>query len=183
MKTKKSRKTATSIRKRRSKYINTQRHKASCGPIAIANAIKWFGIETSYDAVMQFCAGIRAYHPTKGMWPFQMRYSLLTLKLPFKVRRKFSPEELDAEVAKGRSMILIYDTLKNGSHAAFLDASSETQYRVWNKIKGQGPWYDKKVIWDDIERTGCRQGYLYAFIFQLVTSQNKGVQAKSSRIK
>lgn len=156
------------IRKRKSKFINVQRHYGSCGPIAIANAIKWHGIETSYKAVLNWCLGVQAYHPKAGMWPFQMRYVLRTLRMNFKVRRKFTIEDLDALLAAGGACIFIYVTSKGGSHATFIDRALETGYRSWNRKKKMPPYFPREDMEATIRRSSKKAGGLYVYTFQPV---------------
>lgn len=155
---------STSFRHRGSKFINVQRHTKSCGPVAVANAIKWHGIETSYASVLDFCTGIRSYHPRIGMWPFQMIYTLKILQMKFRKHRKFSLEALDRILTDGGSLIFIYETIKRGSHAVFIDAMNDTHYRIWNKRKGTVPWTKKRHVLAAIKRSN-RPGKMYAFAF------------------
>ncbi len=164
MKTAKSTKTETSsLRRRKTKFINVQRHKASCGPIAIANLIKWCGIETSYAKVLGFCIGVRAFSNRAGMWPFQMRYVLKTLKVRFKVKRKFSVADLDALLDAGGCCILAYCT-KFGGHAVFIDKRTSNGYRSWNRVKGKPPFFSKKDLQIALRRSvGRRNLHVYTF--------------------
>lgn len=166
MKKRKSKKTATSIKFRKTRFINQQRHKASCGPVAITNLLKWFGIQTSYDIVLRFCMGIRAYDPKLGMWPFQMKYLLRTLQIKFKVRRRASLEDIDKILEKDGSIILIYLTKRKTSHAVFIDSKKDDFYRIWNRMRGALPWCPKNSLKRALERSQKDSSDLYVFIFQ-----------------
>lgn len=156
---------ATSTKKQRSRFINVQRHKASCGPIAIANAIKWFGTQTSYKSVLEFCEIIGAYRPTQGMWPHEIRFALKKLEIPVKVKRTFSVQLLD-EILEDKGAVILTYVRKDGAHAVFLDSKSELGYRVWNRISGAKPWYPRRTIKRDIKRTLKETGRIYVYIFQ-----------------
>lgn len=167
------------IRRRRSRMINTQRHRASCGPIAVANAIKWSGIETSYRDVLRFCRIVRAYHPKVGMYPYQMTYVLRTLQMRFKARRSLSIADLDRALDSGRSLILVYETERNGSHAAFVDARADGRYRVWNRARRSTPWCSRETLSASLDRSHTK---LYVYIFQALKSTKKSVQAKRPKV-
>jgi len=173
MKMRKSKKTATCTqKKRRTRLINVQRHKASCGPIAIANLIKWYGIQTSYRAVLEFCAGIRAYHPRKGMFPYQMRYALLTLQIPFKVKRTLTVPEVNAILDGGGSIILIYATKrKHEDHCVFIDTRAKDAYRTWNRMLKCPPLMLRDELETTLRRSSARKSKLFAFIFQPLKEQ------------
>lgn len=155
------------IRKRKTKMINVQRHQKSCGPVAIANVIKWYGVETSYQKVLEWCLATDMYDPDHGMWPRQTRFVLLQLQVPFRKYRSFTAEDIDRWLALGQSLILIYDTKTSGSHAAFIDAASETSYRIWNRKMGSTqPWHSKEYVRQAIERTNANNNGLFAFVFE-----------------
>lgn len=152
------------VSRRKTKYIHVQRHKASCGPVAIANVIKWFGISTSYDRVLRFCLDARAYDPEIGMWPFQMWYVLKTFRIPFKVHKKFTIEKLDSLLDNGGVCILVYDTRPGRSHVVFIDGRNDAGYRSWNRKKGMLPFFPREEMDKTLRESAC----LYVYTFQSV---------------
>lgn len=141
----------------------------------MANAIKWHDVSTSYDAVLEFCEGIRAYDPEVGMLPYQFVYTLRILKIPFKKRRSLTIQELDSVLDSGGSLILAYVTEKGTSHAVFIDARKPRRYRVWNRVKSWGPWWSYRTVKADIKRSLTRSGELYAFVFQALRPQQNAL--------
>lgn len=167
------------IRKRKSRFINTQRHIASCGPIAIANAIKWLGTETSYTSVLDFCTAIRAYSPQYGMFPFQLDYALKTLKIDYSKHCKFTSRDLDRTLKKGKAVILIFDTISAGSHATFINGIDleKKHYLVWNRWKGATPWCKRDYITQAIKRSARYPEHLYAFVLKKVRQKRPSSQS------
>lgn len=153
----------TGVRRRKTQFINVQRSKASCGPIAVANLIKWHGFETSYKKTLRFCMQLRAYHPRVGMWPFQLRYILRTLQINFRVHKRFSIAKMDALLDSGGSCILIYDT-KLGSHAVFLDRKEGRTYRAWNKSRKR-PYFTRLELKKAMQNSTRAVGGLYVYTF------------------
>lgn len=132
--------------------------------MAIANLIKWIGIQTSYDKVLEFCLGTRAYHPYRGMFPFQMRYILQTFAVKFKVRKKFTIEDLNALLESGGSCIFVYQTPAGSNHVVFIDRRLQGGYRSWNRKKGWPPFFSDADMAETIVRSAKRnQLYVYAF--------------------
>lgn len=123
----------------KTRFINVQRHFANCGPIAIANAVKWHGRGCSYDNAVALCQGLGAHHPYFGMWPIDIFRVLKWLGARFRVRRNFDVEFLDHEITEGRSVILIYGT-SGGNHAVFVDAHVDGGFRAWNFKRRDTPF-------------------------------------------
>ena len=176
------------LRRRRSKFINEQRHKAACGPIAIANAIKWLGVETSYRKVLDFCIEVRAYHRHIGMYSYQMRYVLRTLQVPFKVRRKMTVEGLDKIIDGGGAVILAYQsqtkakdgTISEGGHVVFINGRSVDGYLSWNKTKGLPPWFEREAMRKALARSEAHETGLYVYVFPPHTPVEKDTVPKDS---
>lgn len=166
MKTRRSKKTATSIRKRRSRYINVQRHGASCGPIAVANVIKWHGVETSYKAVLDFCQKINVYVPGIGVWPEGMRYVLKCLRIKFKIKRNFSLKDLDKVLESGGSFIIGYPTKYGRAHVSFVDKKFKNNYRMWNRLHTKSFKNSKSELEKLIKQAKINREYLIAYCFQ-----------------
>ena len=168
--TKKSKKTATFTRVRRSRYINCQQHVASCGPIAVANLIKWHGIETSYRAVLKFCQALEFYIPALGMFPPEMARLLRALKVKFKLRRRFKIKDMDAVLDRGCCIILIYAAHPPYElHCVFVDRRENGSYRAWNTLRKSSPWVSRKDMVRSLRRS--RPNRLFAHIVQPLKKQ------------
>lgn len=126
--------------------------------------IKWHRVETSYEAVLSFCTNVQAYHNRAGMWPWQMRYVLKTLRMKFKVKCKFDLAYLESLLKSGGSAILVYET-DRGGHCVFVDAVNEHGFRTWNRRKDTGAFMSR----EDMKRAisaPVKMGvgvYLYCF--------------------
>lgn len=103
------------------------------------------------------------------MWPFQLRYVLRTLRMKFRVRKKFTIEDLDALMASGGSCIFVYDT-QRGGHATFIDKAVEGGFRAWNRKKGEPPFFSREDLEKAIQISTRKRGGLYVYTFQGVIS-------------
>lgn len=156
----------TDVKFRRTRLINAQRGVGDCGPIAIANLIKWCGIRTTYREVRSFCIGTRTMIPGIGMLQEQMWGLLKTLKVRFRKYRKFGLKDIDRAIAEGSSIVLMYETRRFGGHAVFIDATSKKRIRVWNRTQGHFPWYSRRDVSDDLRRSVRRgTGHPHVYVF------------------
>lgn len=48
------------------RYINKQKHKATCGAIALANVFKKLGKNISYKDAIKLCGGLKSFNNSKG---------------------------------------------------------------------------------------------------------------------
>lgn len=105
------------------------------------------------------------------MWPYQMRYVLKTLRVHFKVRKKFTLNDLDDLLEAGGSCILVYKTAARSSHAIFIDKKLPTGYRSWNRKKGTPPQFEREDLEKAIKYSTRKAGGLYAYIFKWVEAK------------
>lgn len=112
---------------------------------------------------------VRAYSRWAGMYPFQLRYVLKTLKIPFLVKKKFCVEDLDALLEAGGACIFVYDR-GIGGHAVFIDRKVEGGFRAWNKKNGSPPFFARDELVQAILKSTRRKGGLYVYTFQAVTN-------------
>ena len=164
------------------RMIQRQRHVATCGPIAVANAIKWHGTQTSYRTVMKFMAGIRVYIPRIGMFPEDTGKLLRDLKLRHRARRDLSLSELNKHLDDGGSLLLTYVTATDFLHAVFIDGRTENSYRVWNAVNHRTPWVGRDEMRAILRRSRA-SNQLYAYLFQLLRNKNTRVQTNTLVIR
>jgi hypothetical protein len=158
------------LARQRSKLVNSQPHPRACGPIALVNVIRWFGIRTSIRKVIEFTKQIHAWSPKIGMYPFQMAYALRTMRIPFRVKKHLTVQGLDRLIDSGCAVILVYQMERyNGSHVVFITGRSKDGYLAWNHIQGHPPWFAREKMKKTLRRS-CRLKHgMHAYIFQGVT--------------
>jgi hypothetical protein len=94
-----------------------------------------------------------------------MRYVLKTMRLKFRVRKKFTVKDLNTLLDGGGVCIFIYDTSRGG-HCVFIDKRVEGGYRAWNRRKGDPPFFSQEDMEKAIKVSTRKAGGLYAFTFQ-----------------
>lgn len=135
------------------RFIHVQRHVASCGPIAIANLIKWTGTSTSYEKVLKYCTALRFYIPGVGMFPRATSYVLRKLKIKFTLRRDLTLPELDETLDRGGAVLLTYLSRTQFLHCVFVEARTESGYRVWNAVESKTPHLTREVMRECLDRS------------------------------
>lgn len=165
MKTRRSKKTETSTR-RRSRLINRQQRKNSCGPTALANMLKWLEYPVTHGEMVDFCQGHRMYDPKVGMFPSQFRIMLRVLTIKYTLNHRCVTSDIDEALDNGNGILFLYRTKKGNHHAVFIDAREDKAYRVWNRFssKAKGPWCVRKFITDAVKRTLRHDRHCLAFI-------------------
>jgi len=156
-----------SIKRRKTRMINNQRRKNSCGPTALANVLKWLKYPTSHDHMVAFCEGNQLYDPEVGMYSAELFQMLKILTMDFSYRQRIVTRELDQALDSGKGVILLYKTEEATYHAVFIDAKTPKKYRVWNsglKVPGT-PWLKRGVVTKAIKRTLKTNKRCEAFIF------------------
>lgn len=114
--------------------INRQRHRASCGPVAIKNALEFKGVKTSYDEILEFSEKYLNYE-CYGMWIKELRYGLQLFGINYKNIHNPKFEHISKELEKGRGFILLYMWYYEGStrgHYVFIDKETPKYFRAWN---------------------------------------------------
>jgi len=114
------------------RYIDQQKHEFTCGPVAIINALRWWGVKADYDNFLL------QLEPGECTERFGMKWKTLSKVLKrngFKVKQVYNPtmRELDAFLADGLSIILNYSYIdpEDGmleKHYVFIDA----KWRIFN---------------------------------------------------
>lgn len=150
---------------RKHRMVNQQFDGWSCGFIAIANTLKWFGVRATFKEVKNFCDKTDLCIPGLGMWRHHMVAALKLLKVRNKKINNFSVERMEKHLNEGGSLMLIYDTFLPGSHVVFIDRMTDCQYRAYNNQRGGSPWIKKRHIRTAIRRSLRRPGHLCAFLF------------------
>lgn len=145
----------TQAKKYKTRPINCQRRKLSCGPTALANAVKWLDCSTSHDAMVDFCKGIGTFDLKIGMYPSQFRYTLNLMEVEYESLKHTRTKDLDSALENGYAVLLLIRTKRGTHHAMFVDAKTRSKYRVWNfrARDSVGPWINRKHITDAIKRT------------------------------
>ena len=88
-----------------------QRSKYTCGPTVIINAMKWVGLDASWNKDIEFCKDICGMDKDhKGMWSWAMDEVLKVFPL-FKIKKTLHMpklKELDAQLDKNRAIVIAY---------------------------------------------------------------------------
>lgn len=149
------------------RFINFQKHKYSCGVIALANALKWLGYPTSYKNMLGYCIATGQLDLEHGMLAgVGIPTVLKSLKIKHRRFCQFKTSDLDKALAEGHSVLLSYVTEPPGAfHAVFIDKKTPKTYSVWNKnLKNKSSTYHRKSITKLIRRSlisGHRRCYAY----------------------
>lgn len=112
--------------------INKQRHKKSCGPVAILNAMRRKGSKISYKDMIKKCQKNGAFNLKKGMalesLCHMIKYFGLTYSLDFNPRLKRIKNYLN----QGKYIILMYKVHDDLWHFAFIDNCEKNSFTIWN---------------------------------------------------
>jgi hypothetical protein len=125
--------------------INKQRHKTSCGPVAMLNALKWKGYDDNYDDIMRFSKRhLRFKH--KGMLYYTVERGLKKLGVKHKLIYKITLPRIVRELNKGRAVILRYHWSRNHAHYVFIDGHTKHFIKAWNTGEGKTTRFSKKRL-------------------------------------
>ena len=140
------------------RYINIQKHKSSCGPIAVINAIKWLGGKLSYKYLDMF----EAFGWTKkGMDTKQMMLILDTFGVEYQVIFNPSTRFIENSLSKGNAAILMFRWFlpnKNCDHATFVYKNHRSWLDASNTIPCGFTILPKKILTKFLN-TSRRKGF------------------------
>ncbi|KKN65725.1 hypothetical protein LCGC14_0478640 [marine sediment metagenome] len=113
--------------------INKQRHKTSCGPVAILNALKWKGYHDSYADVISFAKRRLSFkHHGSGMHWIYISQALDVLDIRYKIIHKATLVDITRELDRDRAVILFFQYGGHHAHYIFIDKHTEKFVRAWN---------------------------------------------------
>lgn len=142
------------------RYISKQRRSRSCGPTALANILKWYGLRTSHDKMVKFTQEHDWYDPEIGMNFDDLKLSLTSCGLKYKITHNMSSKRLKEALKLGKSVCLLYRDLKLTYHVAFFTGREKSNYEVWNS-----QFKAVKIFDNLIKNTVKLDGYCIGFIF------------------
>lgn len=96
------------------RYVEKQPHKASCGIVAITNALKDFGVRTSYQSVYSRVSKTSYYHSGVGIF----HPDILTLLGLYQFSYQSSASSMPGSIVR-------YRTRRGNYHLAYLDKFGE----------------------------------------------------------
>lgn len=121
------------------RYINRQKHKSSCIPVAICNIAKWLGQQQSYQSVLNFCLNTSLFNIKTGIrlknidtllghlpWSIKPSTSIWIWTALWKMKRA---------LRKGRVILLVYSTNAHAAHGVFVSGLENDKFIVWNKTR------------------------------------------------
>ena len=118
--------------------INKQKHRTTCGIVAVKNALEFKGKRVSYEKLIRYAnrnLGF-AHKSREGMYPVKLRQFLKRYKLSYRNIKHPSFKDISNQLKQGRGVILNYrystgDGGSNG-HYIFIDKETKRFFRAWN---------------------------------------------------
>lgn len=118
--------------------INKQKHRTTCGIVAVKNALEFKGKRVPYEKLIRYAQrNLKFVHESgRGMCPNKLRQLLKRHKLRYKNIKHPSFEDIGNQLKRGRGVILNYryptgDGDSNG-HFIFIDRETKRFFRAWN---------------------------------------------------
>jgi len=119
------------------RYIEKQPHKASCGPVAVINALKWLGKPATYRTHLKKCKKLG--YPTNPAGTSRRLLSRFLRYFKIKYKRVTRPtlNDITKELDKGNAIILLYRTYsESGSwgHYTFINGYNDWGFKSKNAL-------------------------------------------------
>lgn len=112
------------------RYINRPPHKYSCVPTAIMNSIKWLGSKIDYTTYIDLFKTL-GYSHEKGVQVPDIARMLKFFKINYEQPTSFSLLQLEEELKRGNSAILVFYTATYG-HATFIHGVTPQYFKCTN---------------------------------------------------
>lgn len=129
--------------------INRQKHQTTCGIVAATNALKWHGIDVSYQKMLDHAKRKFGFNH-KGV-NFKVVLKMVQAS-GVKTKLDFEPtfKSIEQEIDKGHSVILLY-RWSNGEisrgHFVFITGYTDKFFIAWNDSrKNKTPYRSKKIL-------------------------------------
>lgn len=132
--------------------INRQRHRTTCGIVAIKNALEFKGRKKkkdSYENLLKYSIRNLGFKHD-GMHNVQIYYALKLKGIKHKIIRQASFKDISRELGKGRGVIFLFRyAIGNGGsngHFTFIDKETPKQFRAWNNTRKRSCMWRKKTM-------------------------------------
>ncbi len=146
--------------------INRQKHKKTCGPAAICNAIQWSGYKLKYQDAVDYCKEEVGYVYSRGMARKNIRKILRQFDIKHKVILGVTFKDIDRELDAGNAVILQYRH-DEGGHYTFIDHYTDKFYRAWNDtVYLKSPYRARKSLATWIRYSHRRKPYPNAIVIK-----------------
>lgn len=122
------------------KYLNSQKHNMSCGPVAIANALRHKNRFISYKSIVDLCKTRRKskFSFKEGMWVPGLMSTIKLFNIEHTMMVGISFERVKETLKENKSLILIHKTMINNKeegHAIFIEKRTKHFVSAWNKCE------------------------------------------------
>ena len=123
------------------RFINKQQHKMSCGPTAIANALKWLDCSCSYRKMLK-SMGSSEWTLRKGMYNQELESVMRDYDVPFSKAHEATILRVENALNKGHAVILnfkwyrTFDGIeKSHRHYVFIHGYTNDAFGICNEGK------------------------------------------------
>ena len=123
-------------------YINKQRHRYTCGPVALANAYKSLGFSCSYDYILQNFRESLKWGSFFDEIHNHLRHNKVTCRY---IKPRFS--KMQKELDKGNGIILLFRWCDNrGGHFVFIDGYTDKYFIGYNYNTSGSKYISKRDL-------------------------------------
>ena len=129
------------------RYVNKQQHKASCGPVAVINALKWLGCSVNYRDSLDIFKVLGYHENGGGTWKSGVINMLRFFKIRFEFKDRIKVRDIEKAIDDGYSVVLSYRWYENnkyGNHLVFIDKYTDKLIKSKNERFNGGDYGAKK---------------------------------------
>jgi len=151
--------------------ISQQKHRSTCGIVAVKNALEFKGRRVQYEKLLRYSIRNLGFKHN-GMIIAEVRKLMKRYKIKYKNIKHPSFKDISNQLNLGRGLIFLYRYSTgdgdSAGHYIFIDKETKRFFRAWNKSGSSNNMLMKKELAKDLRYSHRHWRHRYAVAMSII---------------